>query len=153
MPALIAITEIVGPIEFCFDLARDVEVHCRTSAFSGEKAVGGITSGLLGLGDTITFEGVHFGVRQRLTARIVEFDRPNRFADEMVSGAFRSLRHEHEFAARGEVTVMTDIINWESPFGPIGRVADLFVGRHLKLFLRRRNLELKRIAEDSMRTN
>jgi len=134
-------------LERCFDLARDVEVHCQTAAFSKERAVGAITSGLLKLGDTITFEGVHFGIRQRLTAKIVEFDRPNRFADEMVSGAFRSLRHVHEFETRGTATVMRDSIIWVSPLGILGILADPFIAPHLRSFLRRRNHELKRIAE------
>jgi ligand-binding SRPBCC domain-containing protein len=140
-------TFIRAPIEIVFDLARDVEIHCRTAAFTQEQVVGGRISGLLEFGDTITFEGVHFGIRQRFTARIVEFDRPIRFVDEMLSGAFRTLRHEHEFQEAVGGTLMTDTITWSSPLGPLGRFANLFVGPHLKRFLQRRNRELKRIAE------
>ena len=140
---------IEAPIDRVFDLARDVEVHCQTAAFTQERAVGGKTSGLLDLGDTITFEGVHFGTRQRLTARVVEFDRPHRFVDEMISGAFQSMRHVHEFEAVDGGTRMTDTITWTSPYGLFGRVADLFVGPHLRRFLRRRNGELKRIVEQA----
>ena len=147
MPTISVTTEIEASPEHCFDLARDVEVHCRTAAFSQEKAIGGTSRGLLNLGDIVTFEGVHFGIRQRLTARIVEFERPNRFLDEMVSGAFAALRHVHEFTARGTTTVMTDTITWSSPLGVLGKLADLFIAPHLRSFLQRRNRELKRIAE------
>jgi ligand-binding SRPBCC domain-containing protein len=147
MPTIQTSIFIVAPIERVFNLARDVDVHCQTAAFSRERAVGGKTLGMLELGDAITFEGVHFGIRQRLTARIIEFDPPKRFVDEMVSGAFRSLRHVHQFEEVNGGTHMQDTITWESPLGVLGRVADLFVGPHLRRFLKRRNDELKRIAE------
>ena len=158
MPTIMVTTEIEGPIERCFDLARDVEVHRRTAAFTKERVVGGKLSGLLELGDQVTFEGVHFGIRQRLTSKIVEMDRPHRFVDEMVSGAFKSLRHVHdfekwhvnEFETSEYKTVMTDIITWVSPFGILGRIADLFAGPHLLCFLRRRNQELKLLAEEAV---
>lgn len=147
MPTIRYSITIEAPIERVFDLARDVEVHCQTAAFTRERAVGGKTSGLLEVGDTITFEGVHFGIRQRLTARITEFELPHRFVDEMVSGAFRSLRHVHTFEEVEGGTRMTDTISWTSPYGLFGRIADWFVGRHLWRFAERRNGELKRIAE------
>ncbi len=136
-------------MERCFDLARDVKVHCRTAAFTGERAVAGVTTGLLELGETVTFEGVHFGVRQRLTARVVELDRPRRFVDEMVSGAFQALRHEHVFRPDGSATVMEDILVWTCPFGLLGRLADPIVARHLRGFVVRRNAALKRMAEEA----
>lgn len=144
---IITITHIAAPVDRVFDLARDVETHCRTAAFTRERVFGGKTSGLLELGDLITFEGVHLGIRQRLTARVVEFDPPQRIVDEMVSGAFRSLRHVHEFREVGGATQMTDTVLWTSPLGMLGRIADLVVGPHLRRFLERRNAELKRIAE------
>jgi ligand-binding SRPBCC domain-containing protein len=150
MPTLQLVTEIHASLERCFDLARDVDVHRRTTDFTQERVVGGVQTGLLDLGDTVTFEGVHFGIRQRLTARIVQMERPHRFVDEMVSGAFASLRHIHEFSGEGGLTVMTDILIWRSPFGILGRCADSFVGPHLRSFLLRRNRDLKRIAESQI---
>jgi ligand-binding SRPBCC domain-containing protein len=150
VPSFTVLTEINRPVQVCFDLARDVEVHCRTAEFTGERAVAGRTSGLLDAGDVVTFEGRHFGIRQRLSARIVESVLPHRFVDEMVSGAFRSLRHVHEF--RPSVTggtIMSDTITWESPLGILGRLADPFVGRHLRQFVIRRNSNLKALAEGS----
>src|SRR5258706_8135793 len=129
VPSFTVLTEINRPVHVCFDLARDVEVHCQTAAFTGERAVAGRTSGLLEAGDVVTFEGRHFGIRQRLTARIAESVPPHRFVDEMVSGAFRSLRHVHEFRPSGTGgTIMSDTITWESPLGILGRIADPFVG-------------------------
>jgi ligand-binding SRPBCC domain-containing protein len=130
-------TEIRAPIDRCFDLARDVGAHCRTSAFTSERAVPpGRTAGLLELSETVTFEGRHFGLRLRLTARIVELERPVRFVDEQVAGAFRFLRHVHEFKSCDGRTEMTDTLDWAAPFGPLGRIADrLFLQRHMTWFV------------------
>src|SRR5438552_14827566 len=112
MTTIVVETRIAAPIEMCFDLARDVDAHLKTSSSTGERAVGGKTSGLLELGDSVTFEGVHFGIRQRLTSKIVEYDRPNRFVDEMVEGPFASLRHTHEFVPDGTFVLMRDELTW-----------------------------------------
>ena len=148
MPTIVVETHIRAHIERCFDLARDVETHTKTAVFTHEKIVGGRTKGFLELGDTITFEGVHFGIRQRLTAKIVTMNPPISFADEMLSGAFKSLRHEHQFEEADGVTTMRDVITWTSPYGMFGRVADLFVKPHLRKFVLRRNASLKKIAEE-----
>jgi ligand-binding SRPBCC domain-containing protein len=147
MPTFVVETRIAAPIELCFDLARDVDVHLRTSASTGERAVGGKTSGLLELGNVVTFEAVHSGIRQRLTSKIVEFRRPDRFVDEMVKGAFASLRHVHEFDADGP-SVVRDTLTWRSPLGLLGVLADtLFVERRMRAFLENRQLEVKAYAE------
>jgi ligand-binding SRPBCC domain-containing protein len=142
-------TLIVAPREVVFDLARDVSVHTASAAFSRERAVApGRTAGLLELGDTVTFEGVHFLLRLRFTARIVELDRPARFVDELVRSAFRELRHVHEFEERDGATIMRDTLDWTSPFGALGRIADeLFVTGHMRRFVTRKQLALKELAE------
>jgi len=148
MSTIIIETRIAAPMELCFDLARDVDAHVKTSSSTGERVVAGKTSGLLELGDIVTFEAVHFGVRQRLTSRIVEFDRPRRFVDEMVKGAFASLRHVHEFEVDGSSVRMRDTLTWRSPLGVLGVLADkLFVEGHMRAFITGKQLELKRYAE------
>src|SRR5262249_22735682 len=132
----------------CFDLSRSIDVHVASTAHTEERAVAGVTSGLMGLGDEVTWEAVHLGVRQRLTSRITEFDRPRRFVDEMVRGAFARFRHEHEFRAIGEVTRMLDIFDFTSPLGILGRLADaVFLERYVLRLLERRNEHIKRVAE------
>jgi len=150
MTTIIVETTISAPIELCFDLARDVDAHIKTSSSTGERAVSGKTSGLLELGDVVTFEAVHFGIRQRLTSRIVEFDRPRRFVDEMVKGAFASLRHVHEFFHDGTAVLMRDTLTWRSPLGFLGVIADkLLVERHMRSFMVTKQTELKVYAERS----
>lgn len=149
MIRITAETEVQAPIDVCFDLARDMELHTRTVwAHTRERVIGGTCRGLIGAGETVTFEAVHFGVRQRLTSRVAAFEPPYRFVDEMTEGAFRSMRHEHEFSARGDNTIMKDTLVFEAPFGPLGWLAErLVLGWYMKKFIRYRQRELKRYAE------
>jgi ligand-binding SRPBCC domain-containing protein len=150
MPVIVLRTRVAAPPARCFDLARDVDLHQRSTAASRERAVAGVTAGLLGAGDEVTWEATHFGVRQRLTSRITEFDPPKRFVDEMVRGAFRRFRHEHQFVSVPDGTEMVDIFDYTAPLGPLGRLADgLFLRRYMTTLLRERNAYLKRAAEST----
>jgi ligand-binding SRPBCC domain-containing protein len=148
MTKLIVKTEIKAAPEVCFDLARDIGLHCHTVRHTQERAIEGVTTGLIGLGEWVTFEAVHFGFRQRLTAKITEFDSPRCFVDEMTQGAFVSLRHVHEFIPQQGGTLMRDTLIWKSPFGAFGTILDkVFLRRYMRRFLIERNASLKRIAE------
>jgi len=137
-------------MEMVFDMARDVDVHARTVPHTRERALDVGDGRRLGPGDTVTFEAVHFCVRQRLTARITAFQRPTLFADEMVRGAFGSLRHTHTFEANAAGTLMRDTLEFTSPLGLLGRLADrLFLERYMRRFLQIRNANLKRLAEEA----
>ena len=149
MSRIVIRTSIRAPIERCFDLARDVDAHRQTSGFTSERVVSpGRTMGLLELGDTVTFEGRHFGLRLRLTARIVEMQRPVRFVDESIRSPFRSLRHVHEFETDGDVTQMTDTVAWQAPLGLVGRMVDrLVLESHMRWFVETKQRALKQLAE------
>lgn len=139
---------IHAPIELCFDLARDVDIHTQTTSKTKEKAVGGVTTGLLEEGDSVTWEAVHLGVRQRLTAKVILMERPFRFIDVMVKGAFQSFEHIHLFMEEDDGTIMLDQFNYKSPFGAIGVLADkLFLEKYMKLFIESRAKQLKEFAE------
>jgi len=149
MPRIETSTEIGAPIETVFDVSRDIDLHQRSQARSGEKAVAGRISGLIEEGEEVTWEAVHFGVRQRLTSRIVAMRRPASFRDSMVAGAFRRLDHDHFFESlAGGRTRMTDVLDYTSPLGPLGRVADtLFLQRYMRRLLEERNAFIRRAAE------
>ena len=154
MPTIEFTVMIHAPIERCFDLARSVDLHMLSTADTGERAIAGVTQGLMGLNDEVTWSARHFGVRQRLTSRIVAYDRPRHFRDSMVRGAFRRFDHDHFFEVREDYTEMRDRFDFDSPFGPIGRLANMLVlTRYMRGFLERRNLIVKRVAEsDEWRT-
>ena len=146
MANIIIETLIAAPREICFDLARDVRAHAESASFSAERIVEpGRLTGLLEEGDLVTFEGRHFGIRQRFTARVIEMRRPEFFVDEMVRGAFLSMRHRHEFHERDGVTLMRDLLDWRAP---LGLIADpLFLKRHMRWFVTTKQRALKETAE------
>ncbi|HET7584295.1 MAG TPA: SRPBCC family protein [Gemmatimonadaceae bacterium] len=142
-------TRIAAPLERCFDLSRSVELHTHSTAETGERAVAGRTSGLLELGEQVTWEARHFGVRQRLTSCISAYDRPSHFRDSMVRGAFRRIDHDHYFTPDGNGgTIMRDVLEYDAPLGVLGRIAErLVLTAHLHRLLERRNEAIKSIAE------
>jgi ligand-binding SRPBCC domain-containing protein len=148
MPVIVLTISINAPIDVVFDLARSIDLHLESTAQTNERAVAGRTTGLIGLGEEVTWEATHFGIRQRLTSKITQFDRPRHFRDSMVSGAFKRFDHDHHFVADGQGTVMTDTFDYTSPLGPLGWVADVVVlKRYMRRLLAIRNQVIKRAAE------
>jgi ligand-binding SRPBCC domain-containing protein len=143
-------TVIEAPIERVYDLARDIDLHVRSMANAGEQAVGGRMSGLIGLGETVSWQARHFGITWMLTSRVTVAEPPTRFVDEQVTGPFRSFRHEHRFESIPIGTLMIDDWQHTSPLGPIGRLVDrLVLTGYMRRLLETRNLELKTEAERS----
>lgn len=144
-------TFVYAPANRCFDLSINVDVHALSTAKTRERAVAGVTSGRMKLGDTVTWEAVHFGMKQRLTSRITRYERPYMFEDSMVRGAFHSFNHIHRFYPVPGGTLMIDVFKYKSPLGPLGIVADkLFLESYMRRFLRRRALFIKQLAEQGV---
>ncbi|MFC5472303.1 SRPBCC family protein [Cohnella suwonensis] len=143
--------EISASIQICFDLARDIDVHTATVwKHTKERAISGVTSGPIGLGEMVTFEATHFRVRQKLTSKITEYDAPYLFVDEMQKGAFKSLRHVHEFVSLEGKTLMRDSLHFEAPLGFVGWIVErAILKNYMRRFLEDRNKELKRLAESA----
>ncbi|MCA0150432.1 SRPBCC family protein [Rossellomorea vietnamensis] len=143
---------INAPIHVCFDLARNVDVHTETTKKTKERAIGGVTKGLMQKGDTVTWEATHLGIKQTLTAKIIEMKKPYQFTDVMVKGAFHSFTHVHEFIESGTGTILKDTFTYQSPLGMLGVMADkVFLEKYMRNFIVSRAIELKRIAEKERR--
>lgn len=148
MPTIRLETAIQAPPERCFDLSISVDAHAQSQASAHERPVAGVTAGEMRLGDTVTWEAVHFGVKQRLTSKITEYERPSRFTDEMVAGIFQQLHHTHLFVAQPGGTLMIDIFTFRAPLGVLGRLAEIvFLTRYMQSLLLARNRYLKQVAE------
>jgi ligand-binding SRPBCC domain-containing protein len=151
MVTLEEITLIAAPIARCFDLARSVEVHLAGNTHFGEQAVAleGVSTGLLNLGDTVTWRARHFFVRQRLTSQITAFEPPAYFQDTMLRGAFRSMQHDHSFRTLPTLeTEMRDVFRFAAPIPLLGGIAEtLILGRYMQALLHERNAVIKQIAE------
>jgi ligand-binding SRPBCC domain-containing protein len=145
MPKIHLETFVAAPAHVCFDLCLNVNFHERAGH---GRAVAGRTSGRLSLGDTVTWEAVHFFVRQQLTSKIVVCERPRTFTDEMQRGAFARWRHTHTFAHQRGGTLVTDDVDFASPHGPLGAIVDaLVLKNYMTRFLVRHNAHFKREAE------
>lgn len=149
MPTIELITRVAAPIERCFDLSRSIDLHQHSLGSSSERAVAGVTTGLIGPGESVTWEATHFGVRQRLTSRITAFDRPRHFRDSMMAGAFRQFDHDHWFEPDGAAgTIVRDVFDFAAPLGILGRLAEAaFLTRYMRRLLMERNAVIKHVAE------
>ena len=111
---------------------------------SKERAVAGVTEGEMTLGDSVTWQATHFGVPFRMTSTITDYDRPHRFVDEQAQGPFREWWHEHTFVEQGESTLMTDVVRFSAPLGPLGRLVERLVLRsYVRRLLETRNAWLQ----------
>ncbi|HEU4558458.1 MAG TPA: SRPBCC family protein [Longimicrobium sp.] len=141
-------TFIAAPRERVFDLSRSIDLHQRSTERTREQAVGGRTSGLIGLDESVTWRARHLGVTQHLTSRITGYERPRWFRDEMVRGAFAWMVHDHWFDEVDGGTVLRDSFRFAAPLGPLGRIAEtLVLRRYMTRFLEERNAVIKQVAE------
>ena len=142
-------TKIKAPLQIVFDASRDIDIHQQSASKSKEVAIDGVTSGLINLNETVTWRGKHFGLNLTHKSRITAMNLYDYFVDEMEEGKFKTFRHEHFFEEKNGVTIMTDKLQYETPFSIIGKLFDtLFLKNHLINFLLERNKILKKTAEN-----
>ena len=127
MPTIRLRTPIDAPTERCFDVARSIDLHVQSQIRHREEAIAGVTTGLIGMDDDVTWRARHLGVRQTMTIRITRFDRPTHFRDVMVRGAFRRFEHDHYFEPTDSRTVMTDVCAFDAPWGWLGTLVSTLV--------------------------
>ena len=140
-------TSTLAP-ERLFDLARDVTAHTRSMSASRETAVAGVRSGLIGLGESVTWRAWHFGLPLRMTSRITAMTAPLSFTDEQTRGPFRFFTHEHLFQPHGTGTVMIDRVSFAAPLGILGRIVErLVLSAYLRRLIEQRNTFLGAVTE------
>lgn len=136
-------THLDRPPDVAFHTSLDVTFHTDSMAESGEQVVGGITSGVMGLGDTVTWRARHFGLWWEMSTIVSAYEPPRYFVDEQVKGPFKSYRHEHYFVDEVGGTCMRDIVEFAAPFGPLGLVAErLVLRRYMTALIDLRNANL-----------
>ncbi|MBC7867877.1 MAG: SRPBCC family protein [Gloeobacteraceae cyanobacterium ES-bin-316] len=149
MAEIFITTQINCAIEIVFDLSRSIDIHLISTSKTGEKAIAGKTTGLIGLHEEVTWQARHLFKTRLFTSRITAMQSPVYFRDEMQKGDFQNFMHEHFFESNEEGTLMKDRIILQSPFGLLGRVADaVFLKEYIKKFLIERNRTLKNYAEN-----
>jgi ligand-binding SRPBCC domain-containing protein len=141
---------IAAPVERCFLLSLSMDLHLESTAQTGEKAIAGVTHGVIGPGESVTWRGRHFGLMLTHTSVISGYERPGFFEDSMTRGMFRSFAHRHYFTADGDGTVMRDELRFAAPLGVLGLIAERMVLRqYLRGFLEERNAVIQRVAESA----
>jgi len=147
MPHFELVTLIDAVPESCFDLSLDVDLHTQSTG-AREEIVAGVRSGLMVLGDDVTWKAWHFGIPFRMTSAVTEYERPTRFVDEQTRGPFARWRHEHRFEPNNGGTRMVDVVDYRSPLGPLGSLVDrIRLEQYMVELLRRRNEFLRVHAE------
>jgi ligand-binding SRPBCC domain-containing protein len=141
--------QIAAPIQRCFDLSRSIEVHLLGTERTGERAVDGVTTGLIGPGQFVRWRARHLGVLQHLTSKITAFDSPRYFQDTMIEGTFKFMQHDHFYTAISDSqTEMRDTFTFAAPLSVLGNIAEqLFLKAYMHRFLRHRNEIVKQVAE------
>ena len=85
-----------------------------------EKAIFGVTTGLISDGQEVVWRARHFGIWLKMRVRITQYKAPHFFQDSMIEGPFRSFQHDHVFETTDSGTLMTDRILFSSPVPIIG---------------------------------
>ena len=144
-------TKIKAPKQIVFNASRNIDIHQQSASPSKEKAITGVTSGLINLNETVTWRGRHFGFYLTHKSRITAMNLYDYFVDEMEKGKFKSFKHEHFFEEENGITIMKDQLQYETPFGILGKLFDvLLLKKHLTNFLLERNKVLKEVSEKSI---
>lgn len=79
------------------------------------------------------------------TTEITEWEPPHRFADVQLKGPYRRWHHEHRFFAEGDATRITDEVQYELPFGMLGRMAHFKVKRDVESIFAYRRATVERL--------
>ncbi len=144
-------TYINAPVEDVFNLSRNIDFHILSAKHTNEKAIAGKTFGLIGLNETVTWRGKHFGKYLTHQSKITSFDFPTYFTDEMIKGNFKSFKHQHFFCTSSKTTKMVDILYYKTPYGILGKIFDkLILKKYLTDFLMKRNQSIKSHLESIM---
>jgi ligand-binding SRPBCC domain-containing protein len=145
------ITLIDAPIERVFDLSRSIEVHLLANVHENEQALalGGVTTGLVGLGEQVTWRAKHFGFWHDLTSKATVVKPPTYFQVTMVEGIFRSMQADHLFRSLPSGgTELRDTFAIAAPLPILGPIAEaLFLRRYMIALNRERNAVIKQLAE------
>lgn len=150
MTTIHLVTRINASKKIVFDNSRDIDLHQKSASKTNEKAISGVTKGLINNNETVTWRGKHFGFYLTHKSRITAMSHYDYFVDEMEEGKFKSFKHEHFFEEVNGLTIMTDKLQYETPFWLLGKLFDiLFLEKHLTHFLLERNNVLKMISENS----
>ena len=151
MPRIYLETFIKASPQLVFNLSRSIDLHKASMTHHREEVMMGRKTGLLEKGETVTWKANHLFATRSLQVTITELTAPAYFADEMIKGDFKIMRHEHHFKSVTNGTMMVDNFYFETPLGMLGKFVNaVFLKKYMTRLLLQRNMEIKRIAESNL---
>lgn len=126
MPTLHITTFIEAPVDRVFDLSRNISLHKVSMQKTNDVAIRGITAGLINKDESVTWRGKHLYKTRVFMIKVTEMKPYEMFIEKIVRGAFKSFQHEHYFKPAENGTIIIDIINFETPYGWLGRMINRF---------------------------
>lgn len=148
MPSIHLTTFIAAPADRVFDLARSIDLHKQSMTKHKEEAVAGTRFGLIEKDETVTWKAKHLLKTRLYRSKITAMKKADMFVDEQVEGDFKMMKHEHHFKPCDNGTIMIDLIEFESPYGMVGKTFNkLYLTNYLKKLIEHRNHVIKEFAE------
>ena len=148
MPTIHLTNFIAAPPERVFDLYRSLNLHKRYMSQIKGTAVGGITSGLLGLDESVTWKAEYLFKARLLKLKITAINRPHAFTYVQAAGDFKTIRHEHFFKPANNGTIVITLFHFEIPYGVLGSAFNrYYLTAKLRYLLEQRNKLIKEYAE------
>ena len=80
-------------------------------------------------GARIDYQLKLYGVRVKWATLIESWEPPRQFVDVQLRGPYRLWHHTHRFAREGAGTRIFDDVEYELPFGPLGRAVEALWAR------------------------
>lgn len=150
MPSIHLTTFIAAPVHIVFDLSRHIGLHKISQQNNNEEAVGGTTSGLINKNEWVTWKAKHLYKTRFMTVEITEMNVPVFFEDVMTKGDFSTFTHKHHFKEASNGTIMIDELEFEAPYGVIGKLfSKLYLTSYMKTLIEQRNKTIREYAESS----
>ena len=85
------------------------------------------------------------GIRMNWLTEITQVREPHYFVDEQRSGPYALWHHEHNLKATEKGVLMSDLVTYRIPAGPLGTLAHgLFIKKQLKGIFQYRELALEK---------
>lgn len=148
MPTIHLTTFLAAPPERVFDLCRSINLHKRYLSKIKGIIVGGVTSGLMVMGDTVTWKADYLSKTRVLKLKMTSFDRMHSFTVEQASGDFKTMQHEQFFKPVRNGTIVITLFHFEIKYGIMGTIFNkYYLTGHMRNLLEQRNKLIKEYAE------
>jgi len=104
--------------------------------------------------DTQTYEGkvvsiktTKFFIPTYWDVEIQRLEQPKILVDVAIKSPFKYWKHQHIFTKKGDMCELKDIIEYEMPFGILGKFVNPFIKKDISSMFEYRHIQTKKILE------